>query len=105
MDPAELTERDGDEAVARWQQEHLHEEHPERAAMGDEVVLDFEGFVDGVAFDGGKGEKYRCCSARAVHPRLEEQVAAFAPVRERDVHVTFPQQYTPELAGKDATSM
>ena len=51
MDPAELTERDGDEAVARWQQEHLHEEHPERAAMGDEVVLDFEGFVDGIAFE------------------------------------------------------
>ena len=76
MDPAELTERDGDEAVARWQQEHLHEEHPERAAMGDEVVLDFEGFVDGVAFDGGKGEKYPLLLGSGMFiPGFEEQVA------------------------------
>lgn len=104
MDPAELTERDGDEAVARWQQEHLHEEHPERAAMGDEVVLDFEGFVDGVAFDGGKGEKYPLLLGSGMFiPGFEEQVAGIRAGEERDVHVTFPQQYTPELAGKDAT--
>lgn len=104
MDPAELTERDGDEAVARWQQEHLHEEHPERATMGDEVVLDFEGFVDGVAFDGGKGEKYPLLLGSGMFiPGFEEQVAGIRAGEERDVHVTFPQQYTPELAGKDAT--
>lgn len=104
MDPAELTERDGDEAVARWQQEHLHEEHPERAAMGDEVVLDFGGFVDGVAFDGGKGEKYPLLLGSGMFiPGFEEQVAGIRAGEERDVHVTFPQQYTPELAGKDAT--
>ena len=104
MDPVELSERDSDEAVARWQQEHLHEEHPERAAMGDEVVLDFEGFVAGVPFEGGKGEKYPLLLGSGMFiPGFEEQVAGICPGEEREVHVTFPQQYTPELSGKDAT--
>ena len=72
--------------------------------MGDEVVLDFEGFVDGVAFDGGKGEKYPLLLGSGMFiPGFEEQVAGIHAGEERDVHVTFPQQYTPELAGKDAT--
>ena len=103
MDPAELTERDGDEAVARWQQEHLHEEHPERAAMGDEVVLDFEGFVNGVPFEGGKAEEYPLLLGSGYFiPGFEEQVAGMAVGDERDIPVTFPTQYAPELAGKDA---
>ena len=102
MDPAELTERDGDEAVARWQQEHLHEEHPERAAMGDEVVLDFEGFVDGVAFDGGKGESYPLeLGSGSFIPGFEEQIVGMKAGEEKDIDVTFPEDYqAEELAGQ-----
>ena len=72
--------------------------------MGDEVMLDFEGFVDGVAFEGGKGESYPLLLGSGYFiPGFEEQVAGACVNEERDVHVTFPTAYTPELAGKDAT--
>ena len=71
--------------------------------MGDEVVLDFEGFVDGVAFEGGKGEQYPLLLGSGYFiPGFEEQVAGAAVGEERDVSVTFPTEYVPELAGKDA---
>lgn len=71
--------------------------------MGDEVVLDFEGFVDGVAFEGGKGESYPLLLGSGYFiPGFEEQVAGAAVGEERDVKVTFPTEYVPELAGKDA---
>ena len=77
-------------------------QHPERAAMGDEVTLDFEGFVDGVPFEGGKGEQYPLLGSGSFIPGFEEQVAGAAVGEERDVKVTFPTEYVPELAGKDA---
>ena len=71
--------------------------------MGDEVVLDFEGFVDGVAFEGGKGEQYPLLLGSGYFiPGFEEQVVGAAVGEERDVNVTFPTEYMPELAGKDA---
>ena len=101
MDPAELTERDGDEAVARWQQEHLHEEHPERAAMGDEVVLDFEGFDNGVPFEGGKAENHALeLGSHSFVPGFEEGVVGLKPGDEKDIDVTFPEDYHADLAGK-----
>ena len=101
---AELSEEATRAALEEYARAHMTEEHPDRAAMGDEVVLDFEGFVDGVAFDGGKGEKYPLLLGSGMFiPGFEEQVAGIRAGEERDVHVTFPQQYTPELAGKDAT--
>ena len=77
----------------------------ERAAKdGDIAVIDFEGFDNGVSFDGGKGEDYELeLGSHSFVPGFEEQVAGIRAGEERDVHVTFPQQYTPELAGKDAT--
>ena len=99
----ELTDADVTAAIGEYLQNHLTEEHPEKAAMGDEVVLDFEGFVNGVPFDGGKAEGYPLLLGSGYFiPGFEEQVAGMAVGDERDISVTFPTQYAPELAGKDA---
>ncbi len=78
----------------------------ERAAKdGDTVIIDFDGYMDGVAFDGGKGENYtlRLGSGTFI-PGFEDQVIGMAAGDEKDVEVTFPADYgTQELAGKPAT--
>ena len=75
------------------------------AAMGDMTVIDFEGFVDGVAFDGGKGEGYTLTLGSGQFiPGFEEQIVGKNTGDEFDVNVTFPTEYqAEELAGKDAT--
>ena len=99
----ELSDDDVTAAIDEYLQGHLTEEHPKKAAMGDEVTLDFEGFVDGVPFEGGKGEQYPLLLGSGYFiPGFEEQVAGAAVGEERDVKVTFPTEYVPELAGKDA---
>ena len=74
------------------------------AEMGDTAEIDFEGFVDGVAFDGGKGENYPLeLGSGSFIPGFEEQVAGHKTEEEFDVNVTFPEDYQAEnLAGKDA---
>lgn len=73
------------------------------AEMGDTAEIDFEGFVDGVAFDGGKGENYPLeLGSNSFIPGFEEQVAGHNVDDEFDVNVTFPEEYEPSLAGKDA---
>ena len=76
----------------------------DRAAQdGDITVIDFEGFVDGVAFDGGKGENYELTLGSGQFiPGFEEQVVGHNVGEEFDVNVKFPTEYTPELADKDA---
>ena len=99
----ELSEEDTQAALEEYARAHLDVTHPERAAMGDEVVIDFEGFLDGVPFEGGKGESYPLLLGSGYFiPGFEEQVAGAAAGEERDIRVTFPAAYTPELAGKDA---
>lgn len=68
---------------------------------GDTVVLDFEGFDNGVAFEGGKGENYslKIGSGQFV-PGFEEALIGLSAGDEKDIDVTFPENYTPELAGK-----
>lgn len=70
----------------------------------DEVVLDFEGFVDGEAFEGGKGENYPLTiGSGSFIPGFEEQLIGVEPGGEKDVKVTFPEEYhSEELAGKEA---
>ena len=70
----------------------------------DQVVLDFEGFVDGVAFEGGKGEKYPLTiGSGAFIPGFEEQLIGAEIGKEMEVNVTFPEEYqAAELAGKAA---
>ncbi|MCR5669837.1 MAG: trigger factor [Butyrivibrio sp.] len=72
---------------------------------GDIVNLDFEGFVDGVAFQGGKGTDYPLTiGSGAFIPGFEEQLIGFKVGQEGDVNVKFPEDYqAEELAGKDAT--
>lgn len=73
------------------------------AQMGDTAEINFEGFVDGEAFDGGKGENYPLeLGSASFIPGFEEQVAGHKTGEEFDVNVTFPEEYTPELAGKEA---
>ena len=99
----ELSNDDTEAALDEYARANPDVQHPERAAMGDEVTLDFEGFVDGVPFEGGKGEEYPLLLGSGYFiPGFEEQVAGMAVGDERDIPVTFPTQYAPELAGKDA---
>ena len=73
------------------------------AEMGDTAEIDFEGFVDGVAFEGGKGRNYPLeLGSGSFIPGFEEQVVGHKSEEEFDVNVTFPEEYAEELAGKDA---
>lgn len=70
---------------------------------GDITVIDFEGFVDGVAFDGGKAEKYELTiGSGSFIPGFEDQIIGHSIGEEFDVNVKFPEEYAPELASKDA---
>ena len=74
----------------------------ERAAeMGDTANIDFEGFDNGVPFDGGKGEKFdlKLGSGQFV-PGFEEQIVGMTAGEEKDIDITFPENYHAELAGK-----
>ena len=72
---------------------------------GDVAVIDFEGFVDGVAFEGGKGENYSLKIGSGIFiPGFEEQLIGLKSGDEKDVEVTFPEDYHAEdLKGKKAT--
>ena len=72
--------------------------------MGDNVVFDFEGFIDGVAFEGGKGEEFPLTlGSNQFIPGFEEQIAGHAIGEDFDVNVSFPENYhVDELKGKPA---
>ncbi|MBO4452809.1 MAG: trigger factor [Clostridia bacterium] len=74
------------------------------AQNGDETVIDFEGFVDGVAFEGGKGEKYNLVlGSGSFIPGFEDQVVGHSIGEEFDITVKFPEDYgAEELAGKES---
>jgi len=72
---------------------------------GDNTLIDFEGFVDGVAFDGGKAEKHALkIGSGSFIPGFEDQIIGMKYEEEKDVVVTFPAEYqSADLAGKEAT--
>ena len=74
----------------------------ERAAeMGDTANIDFEGFDNGVPFNGGKGEAFDLkLGSGSFVPGFEEQVVGMAAGEEKDIDITFPEDYHAELAGK-----
>lgn len=73
------------------------------AALGDTVVIDFEGFVDGVAFEGGKAENYPLeLGSNSFIPGFEDQLVGTKSGDEIDVNVVFPENYHAELASKAA---
>ena len=74
-------------------------------AQGDTAVIDFEGFVDGVAFEGGKGENHSLeIGSHTFNDTFEDQLVGKEAGEEVDVNVTFPEKYqAADLAGKLAT--
>ena len=73
------------------------------ARLGDTADINFDGYVDGERFDGGKGDNYPLeLGSGTFIPGFEDQVVGMQIGEEKDVNVTFPTEYTPELAGKDA---
>jgi len=88
--------------IDRMAERNSRIETVERAAkMGDTVVLDFEGFDNGVAFEGGKAEGYSLkLGSNSFVPGFEDALVGLAAGDEKDIDVTFPENYTPELAGK-----
>ena len=90
-----------DELVKRNARISSVEDRP--AQEGDIAVIDFEGFVDGVAFEGGKGENYELkLGSGTFIPGFEDQVIGHNAEESFDVNVTFPHEYTEELADKEA---
>ena len=74
----------------------------ERAVKkGDTATIDFEGFDNGVAFEGGKGENFDLdIGSGSFVPGFEDQLIGMKAGEEKDIDITFPENYTPELAGK-----
>lgn len=100
----EVTDAEVDEEIAIAQQRNSREiEVTDRAAEnGDTVTIDYEGFCDGVAFDGGKAEKspLKLGSGQFI-PGFEEQIVGHNIGDEFDINVTFPEEYhAKDLAGK-----
>ena len=73
-------------------------------AKGDTVVMDFEGFIDGEAFEGGKAENHSLeIGSGSFIPGFEEQVIGMKVGEEKEINVTFPEEYqSAELAGQEA---
>ena len=105
-DVTPVTDEEVNKEIETLRQRNRREiEVTDRAAeMGDIAVIDYEGFCDGVAFDGGKGTNYSLeLGSGSFIPGFEEQVAGKSIDEEFDVNVTFPEEYhAAELAGKPA---
>ena len=102
----EVTDEEVEAKLAEEQQKNARTINVEDRAVanGDEVVLDFEGFVNGVAFEGGKGENYPLTiGSGAFIPGFEDQLVGAELEKEVEVNVTFPAEYhAPDLASKEA---
>ena len=102
----EVTDEEIEEELKKEQEKNARTIHVEdRAAQeGDKVTIDFEGFVDGVAFEGGAGKDYPLTlGSKTFIPGFEEQLVGVALEQPVDVNVTFPEDYqAEELKGKEA---
>ena len=106
-DSVEVTEEDIDNELKNMQQQYAEMTVKEEGEVedGDTAVIDFEGFVDGEAFEGGKGEQYPLTiGSQSFIPGFEDQLIGMKAGEQKDVVVTFPAEYQEEsLAGKEAT--
>ena len=99
---ASVSDEQVDAELNRMAQNVASTETVERAAqLGDTANIDFEGFDNGVPFDGGKGDNFdlKLGSGQFV-PGFEEQVVGMTAGDEKDIDITFPEDYAAELAGK-----
>ena len=99
---ASVTDEQVQAELDRMAQNVASTETVERAAeMGDTANIDFEGFDNGVAFNGGKGENFDLkLGSGSFVPGFEEQVVGMAAGEEKDIDITFPEDYQADLAGK-----
>ena len=101
-----VTQKEIDEEIDRERERNARTiDVTDRAVQDkDQIVLDFEGFVDGEAFEGGKGENYPLTiGSGSFIPGFEEQLIGAEIEKEMEVNVKFPEDYqAKELAGKDA---
>lgn len=98
-DPTVVDQRLDELAIGRTQ---LQVSDREEAQDGDHVVIDFEGFLDGVAFEGGKADGHVLeLGSKTLIPGFEEQIVGMKRGEEKDINVTFPEDYgNKALAGK-----
>ena len=100
--PVTVSDEQVEAELNRMAQNVASTETVERPAeLGDTANIDFEGFLDGVPFDGGKGENFdlKLGSGQFV-PGFEDQVVGMSVGEEKDINVTFPENYHEGLAGK-----
>ena len=99
---ATVSDEQGAAELDRMAQNVASTETVERAAeLGDTANIDFEGFLDGTPFDGGKGEGHDLkLGSNSFVPGFEEQVVGMTAGEEKDIDITFPEDYHAELAGK-----
>ncbi|MCT8137481.1 trigger factor [Anaerobacillus sp. CMMVII] len=101
-----VTDEDVELELKRLQEKHAELTVVENGTVenGDTAVIDFEGFVNDVAFEGGKGENYSLeIGSGSFIPGFEEQLVGVKSGESKDVEVSFPEEYhAPELAGKPA---
>lgn len=99
---AEVTDAQVQAELDQMAQNVASTETVERAAqMGDTANIDFEGFDNGVAFEGGKGENFELkLGSGSFVPGFEEQVVGMSAGEEKDIDITFPENYHKDLAGK-----
>jgi len=99
---ATVTDEQVQAELDRMAQNVASTETVERAAqMGDTANIDFEGFDNGVPFNGGKGENFDLkLGSGSFVPGFEEQVVGMSAGEEKDIDITFPEDYHAELAGK-----
>lgn len=102
-DVQEVTEEDLQNELKPFVDRATRSVSVERAVEdGDTAVIDFEGFDQGVAFAGGKGENYSLViGSGSFVPGFEEQVKGMSKGDEKDIDIKFPEEYAPDLAGKD----
>ena len=98
-----VSEDEVDAEIAATQKRNARMMNVDRPAeMGDTVNINFEGFLNGEPFEGGKGENHPLeLGSNSFVPGFEEQLVGMKAGEEKDIDITFPQDYTPELAGKD----
>ena len=102
-DEVKVTDEDVDKELdaARKRNARILTVDDREAQMGDTANIDFDGYLDGERFDGGKAEGYDLeLGSGAFVPGFEEQVVGMKIGEEKDVNITFPQDYVADLAGK-----
>ncbi len=100
----DVTAKDVDAELEKVRNTNVRWVEVEREVVdGDTVILNYSGSVDGVKFDGGTAEEQSLViGSKRFIPGFEEQIIGMKKGDEKDINVTFPEEYAPELAGKDA---